>query len=235
MQSSRALSRARTLPRRSPLTKRIILTSTPSRKMSLFPRSFVSEPNSSFTPLFRLLDEYGDYNTHRQHNHRNTSARTFAPKFDVKELPGAYELQGELPGIEQKDVDIEFTDNATLTVRGRTERSYTSGTPPPGLVEGPIAQGSIEDRQAAPSSGHEGHQATVEDVPETPKAPAKAAPKEPEAKYWISERSVGEFSRSFSFPERIDQDAVRASMKNGILSIIVPKATKKEKRKITIS
>ena len=201
--------------------------------MSLFPRGFISEPNSSFTPLFRLLDEYGDYHTHRQHHHRSTATRSFAPKFDVKELPEAYELQGELPGIEQKDVDIEFTDYATLTVRGRNERSYTTGTPPTGLVEGPVAQGALEN-------GPKEHQATVEDEPETPdeqvtKAPAKPAPKEPEAKIWVSERSVGEFSRSFSFPERIDQDAVRASMKNGILSIVVPKAKKQEKRKITIS
>lgn len=208
--------------------------------MSFFPKGFISEPKDSFTPLFRLLDEYGDYNTNRHHHQRNTATRTFAPKFDVKELPEAYELQGELPGIEQKDVNIEFTDSATITVSGRNERSYTSGTPPPGLVEGPIPQGSLESGQAGTSNGHKEHQASVEDLPETPnkqvtKAPAKAAPKEPEAKFWVSERSVGQFSRSFSFPERIDQDAVRASMKNGILSIVVPKAKKHEKRKITIS
>ncbi len=51
----------------------------------------------------------------------------------------------------------------------------------------------------------------------------------------MSERSVGEFSRSFSFPVRVDQDAVKASMKNGILSILVPKAKKHESRKIDIS
>jgi HSP20 family protein len=208
--------------------------------MSFFPRGFVSEPSTSFTPLFRLLDEYGDYNTHRQHHQRNAATKTFAPKFDVKELPDSYELHGELPGIEQKDVDIEFTDYATLTVRGKTERSYRSGTPPAGLVEGPIPQAALESGQTT-TSGSKEHQPTVEDVPETPSgqvtkaAPGKAAPKEPEAKFWVSERSVGEFSRSFSFPERIDQDAVRASMKNGILSVIVPKAKKQEKRKVTIS
>lgn len=210
--------------------------------MSFFPRGFISEPTTSFTPLFRLLDEYGDYSNHRHHHHRNGATRSFAPKFDVKELPDSYELQGELPGIEQKDVDIEFTDYATLTVRGKSERFYSSGTPPAGLVEGPIPPAAIEEGEASTNS-HKEHQATVEDEPETPKgsgqvtkaAAAKASPKEPEAKYWVSERSVGEFARSFSFPERIDQDAVRASMKNGILSVVVPKAKKQEKRKITIS
>jgi len=53
-------------------------------------------------------------------------------------------------------------------------------------------------------------------------------PQEEEGKLWVSERSVGEFSRSFSFPERVDQDAVKASFKNGVLSIVVPKVQKKE-------
>lgn len=211
--------------------------------MSFFPRGFVSEPSSSFTPLFRLLDEYGDYQSSvRPHHHRGAaSPKTFSPKFDVKELSDSYELHGELPGIEQKDVDIEFTDYATLTVRGRVERASTSGTPPPGLVEGPFAtRNAIENNKSAAATHHKEHQATVEDVPGTPnpellKAPAKPAPKEPEAKFWVAERSVGEFSRSFSFPERIDQEQVRASMKNGILSVVVPKAKKQEKRKITIS
>jgi len=206
--------------------------------MSFFPRGFISDSNSSFTPLFRLLDEYGDYQSTQRPHHRNGVTKTFAPKFDVKEVADAYELHGELPGIDQKDVSIEFTDDATLTVRGKSERSYSSFTPPPGLVE-PVAQGAIEGGEA--SAHHKEHQATVEDESGTPgakqvtKAPSKAAaPKEVEGKYWISERSIGEFARSFSFPERVDQDQVRASMKNGILSVIVPKAKKQEKRKITI-
>jgi len=56
-----------------------------------------------------------------------------------------------------------------------------------------------------------------------------------QSKLWVSERSVGEFARSFTFPSRVDQDNVKASMKNGILSVLVPKAKKHESRKITIS
>ena len=54
-------------------------------------------------------------------------------------------------------------------------------------------------------------------------------------KYWVSERSVGEFHRSFSFPGRVDQDGVKASLKNGVLSIVVPKlAAIKHSRKVAI-
>lgn len=62
----------------------------------------------------------------------------------------------------------------------------------------------------------------------------KREEKKEEAKYWVSERSIGEFSRTFTFPGRVDQDGVKASMKNGVLSIVVPKSKKAEGRKISI-
>jgi len=201
--------------------------------MSLFPRSFITDPSPTFTPLFRLLDDFDNYNRQTERATR-THLKTFTPKFDVKEVKDAYELHGELPGIEQKNVEIEFTDAHTLTVKGRSERTYTSGTPPAGFVEGPAAQGAIEGE-----NGHKAHKATVEDEgaesTEVAKNEESTQPKEPEAKYWVSERSVGEFSRSFTFPTRVDQDNVHATMNNGILSIHVPKAKKHESRKITIS
>jgi len=167
--------------------------------------------------------------------------KTFNPKFDVKELENSYELHGELPGIEQENVEIEFTDLQTITVKGRTEHNYSSGTPP-AAIESSKATSAITE--SGETNGHTPHKATVEDEgAETAGTPvdtpnteaAEAQPKAPEAKYWVSERSVGEFSRSFSFPVRVDQDNVRASMKNGILSVIVPKAKKPESRKITIN
>jgi HSP20 family protein len=212
--------------------------------MSLFPRSFVShDPTTSFHPLFRLLDDFDQYSrggeSGDQQRQGRSALKTFSPKFDVKELPDSYELHGELPGIEQKDVEIEFTDAQTLTVRGHTEHSYTSGTPPTGLVEGSGSQGTIteggegiatDDKAKSEKNGD-----SVQKSTEGGKKEEKKGAKKPEAKYWVSERSVGQFSRVFSFPSRVDQDNVRASMKNGILSVIVPKSNKPESRKITIS
>ncbi|RDW77245.1 putative heat shock protein 30 [Coleophoma cylindrospora] len=215
--------------------------------MSFFPGSFHSQPQASFTPLFRLLEDFENYSAPS----RSTRAeiKHFQPKFDVSEHDEVYELHGDLPGIEQKDVEIEFTDRQTLTVRGRTERTHTSGTPPAGL-EAPKATGAITEGEGEAK----GHKATVEDSPEDAEKPAAETantesqvtkqentntevekPAEPKAKYWISERSVGQFSRSFSFPEPVDHDNVKASMKNGVLTVVVPKAKKHETRKITIS
>lgn len=155
--------------------------------------------------------------------------KTFTPKFDVKETANTYELHGELPGIEQSDIEIEFVDTETLTVKGKIERSYASGAPH--AIESSSEKAAIKDKA---------HQPTVEDEKneESEKA-AKAistetVKEESKEKLWVSERSIGEFSRSFTFPIRVDQDAVRASMRNGVLSVVVPKAKKAAYKKITI-
>jgi len=204
--------------------------------MSLFPRSFISnDPTTSFHPLFRLLDDFDQYSRGSdsgKHHQSRSESKIFVPKFDVKEHVDRYELHGELPGIEQKDVEIEFSDTQTLTVRGHTERSYTSGTPPTGSIEGSTTSGFITE-------GGEKRAGDTKDKDSTKKTTEASTQEdkyaEPEVKFWVSERSVGNFSRSFNFPSPVDQDAVRASMKNGILSVIVPKAKKPESRKITIS
>jgi len=213
--------------------------------MAFFPRSLITSTPSeaSFTPLFRLLDDFDNYSrSSSQPRHRHVKA--FTPKFDVRELTDSYELHGELPGIDQKDVEIEFTDHQTLTIRGRTERQYTSNSPPA------VAESADYVEVAKPAEGDQtskdnSHKATVEEedasAAKDDNANTEVAkqeeqkPQVPEAKFWVSERSVGEFSRTFSFPIRVDQDGVRASMKNGVLSVLIPKARKLESRKITIS
>lgn len=163
--------------------------------MSLFPRSFITN-DQSFPPIFRLLDEFDQYS--RNNNQSTlTHTKSFTPKFDIKEHQSGYELHGELPGIDQKDVDIEFSDASTLTIKGKVEHSYSS-----------------EKEGNKDSKGGSGENTL--------------------GKFWVRERSVGEFSRSFGFPDQVDQEGVKASMKNGVLSIQVPKVKKQENRKINI-
>jgi HSP20 family molecular chaperone IbpA len=183
---------------------------------------------SEVSPVFRLIDEY-DRATRELSREAFKGVGGFQPRFDVRETKEAYELSGELPGIEQKDINIEWQGSDTLTVSGRTEHRSERGTPPKGFVEG-------EDKSS--------HQPTVEDEAEGSNAQqstqvATTGSKEvqkssSEGRYWITERSVGEYSRSFSFPTPVDHDAVKASLKNGVLSIVVPKAKPTQPKKITI-
>jgi len=173
--------------------------------MALFPRA------GDFAPLFRLLD---DYDVHRSGRSDSAISR-FAPRFDVRETKDAYQLDGELPGIAQENVEIEFSDPQTLVIKGRVEREYHS------------PEGSGESVEAGDAGSTKAVQKKTADSGDKDKPTAQH-------KYWVSERSVGEFHRSFNFPNRVDQDHVKASLKNGILSISVPKAAPPTGKKITI-
>lgn len=54
-------------------------------------------------------------------------------------------------------------------------------------------------------------------------------------RYIVSERSYGSFSRSIALPEAIKADEIRASFKDGILTIEIPKAEEVKPRKIPVS
>ncbi|PNP42577.1 hypothetical protein TGAMA5MH_05318 [Trichoderma gamsii] len=215
--------------------------------MVFFQRNLYT-PESSFTPLFRLLDDYDSYsrqNNGAQHATHRTVAH-WQPKFDVRETGEAYELHGELPGLNKQDVHIEFTEPQSILIRGKVERTYTAGTPPTGAIEDASVSRAVTDsaEQDRPKSPH---QPTVEDEPEdgattttaaSKNEVVKAAPTQQKptdtAKYWLTERSVGEFSRTFNFPTRVNQDGVTASFKDGILNVVVPKAAKREPRRIAV-
>lgn len=56
-----------------------------------------------------------------------------------------------------------------------------------------------------------------------------------EKNYRRIERAYGSFSRSFKLPTAVDAENIKASFKNGLLTVSVPKAEVAKARKITIS
>jgi len=208
----------------------------------LFPRvAYVparcAPSRNEFAPLFSLFDD----TLNELHRASRQVRTTFNPRFDIKESKDSYSVEAEVAGIDQKDISIEFADEHTLTIKGRSERHTESGS-----AVKTQQKPAVEDGVATPASEGESvksRQPTVEDED----APAEAESSEAAAaqhaeptktedkpKYWISERQVGEFSRSFRFDARVDQDAVKASLRNGILSIDIPKAPVPENRRIQI-
>merc|ERR1712137_768572 len=246
---------------------KIIPTNITTRNMAFYPRFFAHEfapaLRGESTNLFCLLDDYTGLVAGRSNACAPSftqSVRTFQPRFDVKENKDSYELHGELPGIAQKDINIEFTDATTLSIRGRSETVREEGRRPTAAVEALPEQQKLVDaaETESTSSSTNYHKASVEDE-ETATTTTDATPVDTPAEtptasvapsqsqevahneqqsegpnYWISERSVGSFARSFSFPQRVDQEAVKASLKDGILSIIVPKAQAPANRRINI-
>ena len=215
-------------------------------------------------------------------NHRSRAPQdqlTWQPRFDVSEVDNVYQLRGELPGVQPKDLEVEFTDANTLVVRGKTESQRSEGkaseqqqsddvamTGSENPTEAANAKETAEldkDNDAASVHSESSYvKPSVEDEDEavarengtettytagaptpntdhTVTAEASEQSKQTEVqpgqpRYWVSERSVGSFQRTFSFPSRVDSEGVSASLKNGILDIVVPKAKAPEARKIEI-
>ncbi|KAG6907597.1 hypothetical protein DXG01_008215 [Tephrocybe rancida] len=53
--------------------------------------------------------------------------------------------------------------------------------------------------------------------------------------YAIRERKFGRFSRTLQLPQGVKEDEIRASMENGVLSVVFPKSSPEAPKKISIA
>jgi HSP20 family protein len=109
-------------------------------------------------------------------------AASFAPDFDVKETKESFVFTADLPGVADKDVQVQLSDNR-LSISGKNESEKT-----------------------------EQHET-----------------------YFASERNYGSFTRTFMLPEGIDADKAHAQLKNGVLSVAIPKRPEAQPRKIAVA
>jgi HSP20 family protein len=112
---------------------------------------------------------------------RTRNRPVFAPAVDIVETPEEVILRADLPGVEEKDVDVTL-ESGVLTIKGRAAEAAVSELR---LVRG-------------------------EYVP-------------------------GDFERVFSLSDEIDQEHIKASVRNGVLDLRLPKAGPARARKIQIS
>lgn len=132
--------------------------------------------------------------------------RVFAPKVDVTESEKSYTIEMELPGRDEKSVDIQI-EKGVLTISSKSEENSGSGAP----------DGKPENVKA-----------------EKPEKSSENENRKEDRKYLVRERKVFEFSRSFSLPEDVDDENASASFRNGILSVILPRKEKPLPKKISV-
>ncbi|KAH8155154.1 uncharacterized protein LAJ45_00163 [Morchella importuna] len=157
---------------------------------------------------------------------------TFSPKFDVYETTSSYTLEGDLPGLEKQNLSIEFTDPVTLVIKGHISKESsitTSETPKSETPKGgsrtssPVRslKATVEDDVDEEDKQKREVKKKSEEVVE--KRGEKRKEKEFKTRQWVSERTVGAFQRSFTFPAGIEQEGVTAALEHGVLRIVVPK------------
>jgi HSP20 family protein len=107
--------------------------------------------------------------------------QSFLPAFEVKETKDAFVFRADLPGIQDKDLEIQLVGNR-LTVSGKREAEH-------------------EDKEDT---------------------------------FFVYERSYGSFVRSFTLPDGVDVEHIRAESKDGVLNLVLPKKPEAMPRKIAI-
>jgi HSP20 family protein len=110
---------------------------------------------------------------------RAASAAT--PSVDITEQEKAYKVTAEVPGMSEKDVEVQLSDGM-LTITGEKEESR----------------------------------------------------EEKEKGYYLSERQYGAFQRSFQMPAGVDRDKIEAALKDGVLTVTLPKTAEAQKKEKTI-
>ena len=108
----------------------------------------------------------------------------WVPRIDVTDDEKAVYVKAEIPGIEEKDLDVSIKDKM-LTISGEKKEEKTE-----------------EDK---------------------------------EKNHVYSERRFGSFHRSIRLPVGVKTDEVKASFKNGLLEIELPKEESVQPRKIDIN
>lgn len=194
---------------------------------------------NELTPFFRLMDSYAQEQQKQPSRDSQRTWETVSPKFDLWETADEYVIQGELPGVPLDNVNIEWHKDRLQVSGFACHKRESSSAPSSG-------DNRLTD-VGPPSEGDASHQPTVEDesqatavsapVKETNKFSGPGDNKDGKSpvRYWVSERSFGQFNRSFSFPTPVKHDSIAASLNNGVLEIKVPKTSVPAPRRIQIS
>jgi HSP20 family protein len=111
---------------------------------------------------------------------RIRNVKTFVPRVDIYETRDALFLIADMPGVDDKTVDVELEKNI-LTISGRVEDS------------------KVKDHTLV-----------------------------------FSEYEVGDYERAFTLSNEIDRDKIKATVKQGVLRLELPKAEKVKPKKIAI-
>lgn len=109
------------------------------------------------------------------------SQKEWMPRVDIYEKDGNYVVKADMPGVEEKDLNVEIKDNI-LTLSGKKEEEKES-----------------QDKN-----------------------------------YHRVERTSGSFTRTFSIPEGVEADQIKAEYKKGVLTVTLPKSKKAEPKKIEV-
>lgn len=132
------------------------------------------------------------------------------PASNMVETPDSFELSVELPGYDKKNIKVNMVDNRTLVLSGSIVQEYEESDTPSSTTEKEDNDGGTKADQQVFKKDETSH--VIQHEPS-------------DYHWWVNERVSGTFTRSFSFPQPVHTDNIKASYNNGVLKVTVPKMT----------
>lgn len=124
-----------------------------------------------------------------------------------------------------------FARPATRSSNGKETMIVADWTPSVDISE---TEGEYQIKAEIPDVKKEDVKVTLEDGVLTIQGERKHEKEEKGTKYHRIERSYGSFVRTFSLPDVIDDDKVKAEFKDGILNLHLPKSEKAKPKAIEV-
>jgi HSP20 family protein len=124
-----------------------------------------------------------------------------------------------------------FARPATRTANGKETMTVADWLPSVDISE---TEGEYQIKAEIPDVKKEDVKVTVEDGVLTIQGERKHEVEEKGKKYHRIERSYGSFVRTFSLPDVIEADKVKAEFKDGVLNLHLPKSEKAKPKSIEV-
>jgi HSP20 family protein len=124
-----------------------------------------------------------------------------------------------------------FARPATRATNGKETMIVADWTPSVDISE---TDGEYQIKAEIPDVKKEDVKVTLEDGVLTIQGERKHEKEEKGKKYHRIERSYGSFVRTFSLPDVIDEDKVKAEFKEGVLNLSLPKSEKAKPKAIEV-
>jgi HSP20 family protein len=125
-----------------------------------------------------------------------------------------------------------FARPATRSSNGKETMTVADWTPSVDISE---TEGEYQIKAEIPDVKKEDVKVMVEDGVLTIQGERKQEKEEKGKKYHRIERSYGSFVRTFSLPDVIQEDKVKAEFKDGVLNLHLPKSEKAKPKSIEVT
>lgn len=131
----------------------------------------------------------------------------------------------------QERMNQLFDDTFSARPQGAEEFSKGIWSPPVDIYE---TSSNVVLKAEIPGMSQDDIEIKIEDNTMVLKGERKFEKESQDETYYRIERSYGTFVRSFTLPNSVDQDGVRATYELGVLKIVMPKKEEKKPKSIQV-